>query len=142
MKNKKKFVIWFWLVLILFCAIILFFFSWKQAKDLEKQTKKVQEKAIFTIHYWTWESFAFDIDKKIKEKCFAYSTWFTLINDNVIEKSFKIPSETFSCIEDSLQFQEIKKTSRKDVVVDKDWNIHIINSNINLNLNWVKIYWQ
>lgn len=138
---KKKYL-YIWIIII---VIIIFFFLFKKWIHLATNKWYKKENIVYDnyiIKDLSWNTYSIKLDTKLKQQCFTVNTWYKLISDNIIEKKIKIPKKIYSCLSKKLNFKEIKLTRRWDIVVDNKWFIHKINSNISINIIWVKIYWQ
>jgi len=144
---KKKHYILVWIVLIIF--VLIFFINLKDKTKSKFVEDKINNSSIsdviyenYTIKGLSGNTYVLKINQKLKKECFTTNTWYKLVSDNIIEKTFKIPVKNFDCMKGKLKFRRISDVKRWDIIVDNKWFIHKINSNVKMNLVWYKIYWQ
>ena len=151
MKQKYYFFVW---IAIFIIGIIIYVISLHNVHNISNITKITKitnsnsikkEKIIYenyVIKDLSDHSYPIKINKELKQRCLHTNTWYKLISDNIIEKEIKIPDKIFNCLNKKLKWKKISTVKRWDIIIDNKWVIHKINSNVNINIIWYKMYWQ
>jgi len=153
LEKKQLIVIWIWiLALVLF---IIFVFKWN---NNEKNLWSFWETNSWSINSWAinktiplvkysfitekGHNYNIMITKPIYKDCFIGKNYkYKLIWNNVVEKRIKIEDNLFSCLKNKNQFSKIELKLGQAGVDDK-WILHILKSNIKLQIKWFNLSWQ
>ena len=149
MKKKYYIIVW----VSIFIVFVLYISLWNGSKNIKnvnnntliKNTLIKKEKIIYenyAIKDLNGHSYPIKINKELKKACFDTNTWYKLLSNNIIEKEIKMPNKIFDCLSKNLKWEKISTVKRWDIIIDNKWLIHKINSNVNINIIWYKIYWQ
>lgn len=136
-RNKK-----IWLLISWFCILLIFLFiflGWNKVSNKGKVKKKIKSYIEYKIPVKGKEIMIKIGDKK--KLCFVSNTWYKLLTDNIIEKQVLISNGTFTCLKNKFKIKQYKQ-KKWDYIVDNKWVLHILKSNVSLNVKWIKIYWQ
>ena len=149
-KMLQRYKSYFFLFLVIILIVVFLFFLLKDNKikntfsgrNVSNKILSNEDYNAYFIKVWNLKPFEIKVGSSF-EKCFdnVINSGYKLVSNDFIETRIMVPRGLFDCIKskDILQQYYQKKW---DYIIDQNWILHILNSNVSLRIKWYKIYWQ